>query len=250
MFSGPENTPIKTGFCLFRFTQGLRWTHISVVSEGAVSNIHMPPFLAVHLHKTKCICQLRPHYSSKEQMIAMILELRRYTYQVDRNSQFVVLFPPTSIHSAVLTPTLSSQVKGTKVRVTPSARRLYWSWTILLQEMAIHCHGSHSNSGFNTWVCSPASWGSELLLFLCHLARLNSVLFPRASSVVEPNQEIFLFVTFILSWSITTIVKNRTCACRFWTCSEDIFTRAVNLSYFNTWRIVQTERKIPPVHTT
>lgn len=67
----------------------------------------------------------------------MILELRRYTYQVDRNSQFVVLFLPTSIHSAVLTPTLSSQVKGTKVRVTPSSRRLYWTWTIL-QEMAIH----------------------------------------------------------------------------------------------------------------
>lgn len=126
-------------------------------NRRSCSDIHMPPFLAVHLHKTKCICQLRPHYSSKEQMMAMILELRRYTYQVDRNSQFVVLFPPTSIHSAVLTPTLSSQVKGTKVRVTPSARRLYWTWTILLQEMAIHCHGSHSNSGFNTWVCREST---------------------------------------------------------------------------------------------
>jgi hypothetical protein len=136
--------PIKAGLCFFRFTQGLRWTHISLVSEGAASDIYTPPVLAAHLHTTKCIYQIRPHYSSKEQMMAMILELCRYTYQADRNSPFVVPFPPTSIHTGVLTPTLSSQVKGTKVRVTPSARRLYWdldhsppgdghslSWTLL-----------------------------------------------------------------------------------------------------------------------
>jgi hypothetical protein len=43
--------PIKAGFCLFRFTQGLRRTRVSPVSKGVVSDSYKPSVLGVHLHK-------------------------------------------------------------------------------------------------------------------------------------------------------------------------------------------------------
>jgi hypothetical protein len=47
--------------------------------------------------------------------MTMILELRHYTYHVDRNSQFVVPFPPTSIHTTVHPhPFVSSEGNGGK----------------------------------------------------------------------------------------------------------------------------------------
>jgi hypothetical protein len=148
---------------------------------------------------------MKPHYSSKEQMMAMNLGLCRYTYQVDHNSQFVVPFPPTSIHTAVLTPAPLSQVKGMKLRVTPSAHRMYW--TILFQEMAIHSHGPHSSSRFNNPVCWESTVGIipfrailNCYLFSCHLERLKSVFFSEGHfGHCAQSGDSFLFVTFILS---------------------------------------------------